>query len=248
MSNQQYFGDIPCQAHEKTEKVQALFDQVSPYYDRMNDVISLGMHRLIKRDVIANLGLKAGDLVLDLATGTGDMACWMQQVLKGQLDIVQGDISPAMLVQARNRAINAGWVKSIWPCGLDAASLPLQSGSFDHVVSAFGFRNMTNQAKVLAECYRALKPGGHLAILEFSQPQRDWMKMIQSCYLDQFLPWAGRVIADDEPSYQYLGASIKRHPDASTLMNCLRDAGFVQVVHQTYMGGMVALHEGYKSC
>lgn len=238
-----HFGFQTISTEEKAAKVRGVFDSVASRYDIMNDVMSLGMHRLWKRDFVGSLGLRSGMNVLDLAGGTGDIAFLMQRA--ADVTITVCDINENMLREGRNRAIDRNITEPEWLCG-NAESLPFASASFDRCTIAFGIRNVTDIPAALKEIYRVLKPGGRFACLEFSQPTVPALQPIYERYSFDLIPKFGDWIAKDRESYQYLVESIRRFPNQKRFASMIEEAGFSQVKHRNLTGGVVAIHSGWK--
>ena len=238
-----HFGFQTVEEGEKASRVRGVFDSVASRYDIMNDLMSMGLHRAWKAYTVAVANLKAGDRVLDIAGGTGDLSRAFARHVGERGMVVHTDINEAMLRQGRDRLINEGLVLPTNLC--DAEALPYKDGSFDLVSVAFGLRNMTHKDKALAEMCRVLKPGGRLLVLEFSrvaEPLRkpyDW-------YSFKILPKLGQMIAGDAESYRYLAESIRMHPPQAELKQMMKDAGFGHVDVHNLSAGVVALHVGIK--
>jgi demethylmenaquinone methyltransferase/2-methoxy-6-polyprenyl-1,4-benzoquinol methylase len=240
------FGFEKVAAADKARRVHAVFDSVAAKYDVMNDLMSLGAHRLWKRFTLSLTGLRPGDSALDVAGGTGDLAKGLRRQVGGTGRVVLSDINPAMLEIGRDRLLDAGFVGNVECIVADAERLPFDDGSFDCVTIGFGLRNVTDKAKALSSMYRVLKPAGQLLILEFSKPVAPGLKPIYDAYSFNVLPALGKLIAKDADSYRYLAESIRMHPDQETLLEMLRTAGFGQVRYHNLSGGIVAVHRGYK--
>ncbi len=238
-----HFGFQSVAEDEKAGKVAAVFDSVASRYDVMNDLMSVGMHRLWKKFTLQVSGVRSGQRVLDLASGSGDLARGFAKKTGREGLVVMTDINPAMLGRGRDRAIDQGFLLPTLQC--DAERLPFPSAYFDCVSVAFGLRNMTHKERALEEMYRVLKPGGCALILEFS---RVWepLKPLYDLYSFQVIPRIGRWIANDEASYQYLAESIRMHPDQETLGALMTQARFENVEWFNLSAGVVALHRGYK--
>lgn len=238
-----HFGFQSVAEDEKAGKVAAVFDSVASRYDVMNDLMSVGMHRLWKKFTLQVSGVRSGQRVLDLASGSGDLARGFAKKTGREGLVVMTDINPAMLSRGRDRAIDQGFLLPTLQC--DAERLPFPTAYFDCVSVAFGLRNMTHKERALEEMYRVLKPGGCALILEFS---RVWepLKPLYDLYSFQVIPRIGQWIANDEASYQYLAESIRMHPDQETLGALMTQARFENVEWFNLSAGVVALHRGYK--
>jgi demethylmenaquinone methyltransferase/2-methoxy-6-polyprenyl-1,4-benzoquinol methylase len=238
-----HFGFANVPAAEKAGRVRGVFDSVAPKYDLMNDVMSLGMHRLWKAYTVAVADVKPGHRVLDLAGGTGDLALAFAKPAGPTGLVVHTDINEAMLARGRDRLVDRGVVLPTLLC--DAESLPFATGSFDLVTVAFGLRNMTDKARALAEMARVLKDGGRLLVLEFSRVAPPLAKAYD-WYSFEVLPRLGRWIAGDAESYRYLAESIRMHPPQAELKAMMKTAGFGHVDVHDLAAGVVALHAGIK--
>lgn len=226
--------------------VRAVFDSVAPRYDLMNDLMSGGTHRAWKRFALALTGLRPGQRALDIAGGTGDLALGLAAQV-GQSGLVAlADINASMLRHGRDRLIDRGLVKNVVYVQADAERLPFRDASFDCVTIGFGLRNVTDKPAALASMHRVLKPGGQLLVLEFSQPTVGALGKLYDLYSFAILPQLGRLIVGDADSYRYLAESIRRHPDQEALLQMLRGAGFGSCRYHNLMGGIVALHRGYR--
>jgi demethylmenaquinone methyltransferase / 2-methoxy-6-polyprenyl-1,4-benzoquinol methylase len=238
-----HFGFESVDERDKARRVRGVFDSVAPRYDLMNDLMSLGLHRAWKAYTVLVSNVRAGDRVLDIAGGTGDLALAFAKKVGATGTVVHTDINEAMLRTGRDRLLDAGVVLPTVVC--DAEKLPFESDSFDVVTVAFGLRNMTHKEVALAEMSRVLRPRGRLLVLEFSkvaQPLRkayDW-------YSFNVLPQLGRLVAGDSASYQYLAESIRMHPDQAELKALMQRSGFGHVDYHNMSAGVVALHVGIK--
>jgi demethylmenaquinone methyltransferase/2-methoxy-6-polyprenyl-1,4-benzoquinol methylase len=241
-----HFGYKKVPAKDKAKKVADVFHSVASKYDLMNDVMSLGVHRLWKRFAIDLAGVKQGQHVLDLAGGTGDLAGKFASLVGSEGKVVLADINRAMLEAGRNRLVDAGRVGNIEYAQVDAECLPFSDNVFDCITIAFGLRNVTFKDKALKSMYRVLKPGGRVLILEFSKPNLPGLGPVYDAYSFNILPRLGQLVAGDRNSYQYLVESIRMHPDQETLLSMMRAAGFEQCEYFNLTGGIVALHRGYK--
>ena len=237
------FGYRQVPAAEKKGLVREVFDSVAPRYDLMNDLMSLGVHRVWKRDFIAGLDPRAGRTLLDLAGGTGDIAFGWRA--KGGGEAILSDINPAMLGVGRERATKGG-IGGIEFLVADAEMLPLPDASVDRVSMAFGLRNCTDKLAVLREAHRVLKPGGQFHCLEFSRVQVSALEGVYDAWSFRVMPLLGRVVAQDSESYRYLAESIRTFPDQETLAGMMREAGLSRVVYRNLTGGIAAIHKGWR--
>jgi demethylmenaquinone methyltransferase / 2-methoxy-6-polyprenyl-1,4-benzoquinol methylase len=229
---------------EKSGMVRAVFDSVAPRYDLMNDLMSLGIHRVWKRIFVTVLDPRPRDMLLDLAGGTGDISfSWLAQ---GGGPVLLSDVNVSMLTLARNRAIQTATVGAMSLLVADAECLPLPARCVDRVSIAFGLRNCTDKAAVLAEARRVLKPGGRFCCLEFSRVQVAALTAIYDAWSFKVLPRLGRMVAKDEASYQYLAESIRTFPDQARLAAMMRDAGFARVSVRNVSGGIAAIHAAWR--
>ena len=234
------FGFRTVPASEKKPMVRKVFDSVAPRYDLMNDLMSLGVHRLWKREFIAGLAPRADRSLLDLAGGTGDIAFGWRARGGGPAWLT--DINPSMLAEARKRPGADGVTFMV----VDAEAIPLPDRSMDRVSIAFGLRNCTDKPAVLAEARRVLKPGGQFHCLEFSRVQVAALGPAYDAWSFQVLPRLGRAVAGDADSYQYLAESIRTFPDQDTLAEMLRAAGLSRVRYRNLTGGIAAIHTGWR--
>ncbi len=238
------FREVPEAA--KAGMVADVFRSVASKYDLMNDLMSLGTHRLWKQFADAEAGLRAGERVLDLAGGSGDMARKFARRVGPRGQVVLADINDAMLEVGRGRFADAGVAGNVEFVQADAECLPFPDDHFDCICVAFGLRNVTHQDRALASMFRVLKPGGRALVLEFSKPVIEPLSKVYDVYSFSILPWLGKVVAKDEGSYRYLAESIRKHPDQETLKRMMEAAGFGRVHYHNLSGGIVALHKGYK--
>jgi len=241
-----HFGYRQVSSGEKTRLVGEVFTSVADNYDLMNDLMSLGMHRLWKWFAVQQLAARPGDRILDLAGGTGDLASRLQLKVAPTGSIVIADINQSMLCRGRDRLLDRGISSGVEYVRADAENLPFADNSFDLITIAFGLRNVTDQARALASMYRSVRYGGRVLILEFSRVAIPILARIYDRYSFKLIPWLGRTVARDEASYVYLVESIRRHPDQKTLAAMMVTAGFDNVSWQNLSGGIVALHSGYK--
>jgi demethylmenaquinone methyltransferase/2-methoxy-6-polyprenyl-1,4-benzoquinol methylase len=234
------FQDVP--EDEKSSRVRDVFKSVAPSYDLMNDLMSGGLHRLWKKFTVDLANVRPGDKVLDVASGSGDLARAFA-AKAGAGNVWQTDINEAMLGVGRDRLMNEGILCPAALC--DAEKLPFADESFDLVTVAFGLRNMTHKDVALADMTRVLKPGGRLLVLEFSKVH-EALKKAYDVYSFKVLPALGKYVAKDEASYRYLAESIRMHPDQDTLKQMMEAAGLSRVDYFNLTGGVVALHRGVK--
>ncbi|HOE42747.1 MAG TPA: bifunctional demethylmenaquinone methyltransferase/2-methoxy-6-polyprenyl-1,4-benzoquinol methylase UbiE [Rhodoferax sp.] len=238
-----HFGYKSVDESEKAKHVKGVFDSVAPKYDLMNDLMSMGLHRLWKAYTVTVANLHEGDQVLDIAGGTGDLALAFSRKVGRSGRVVHTDINEAMLRQGRDRLVDAGIILPTLVC--DAEKLPFQSQHFNLVSVAFGLRNMTHKELALAEMNRVLKPGGKLLVLEFSKVAKP-LEKAYDWYSFKVLPRLGQLVAGDASSYQYLAESIRMHPDQESLKTLMQANGFGHVDYHNLTGGLVALHVGIK--
>jgi demethylmenaquinone methyltransferase/2-methoxy-6-polyprenyl-1,4-benzoquinol methylase len=238
-----HFGYQEVDEHDKTRRVRAVFDSVAGKYDLMNDLMSLGLHRIWKTYAVAVAAPRVGERVLDIAGGTGDLSLALARRVGPTGCVVHTDINAAMLSTGRDRLVDLGLGLPAVLC--DAEALPFASASFDLVTVGFGLRNMTHKERALGEMARVLRPGGRLVVLEFSrvsEPLRrpyDW-------YSFQVLPRLGQWVAGDGDSYRYLAESIRVHPDQAELKAMMKSAGFGHVDVHNLSAGVVAVHVGLR--
>lgn len=241
-----HFGYQTVSTSEKAGKVADVFHSVAAKYDLMNDLMSMGIHRIWKRFTIDCSGVRQGQKVLDLAGGTGDLAAKFSRIVGEQGDIVLADINDSMLKVGREKLRNKGIIGNICYVQANAEALPFPDNYFDCITIAFGLRNVTDKDKALRSMYRVLKPGGRLLVLEFSKPQFAPLSKVYDAYSFHVLPRIGQLVAKDSDSYQYLAESIRMHPNQETLKSMMEQAGFDNTTYYNLTGGIVALHRGYK--
>ena len=240
-----HFGFETVREDEKAGRVRGVFGSVASRYDVMNDVMSVGIHRLWKDAMMDWLAPRAGQRLLDVAGGTGDIAF---RFLKraGRAEAVVLDLTEAMLIEGRKRAEAEQLGASLdWVTG-DAMALPFADNSFDVYTISFGIRNVTRPADALAEAYRVLRPGGRLMVLEFSQLPNPGLQKAYDLYSFNVIPRMGQLIARDRDSYQYLVESIRRFPDQEAFLEMVRGAGFAQAKYRNLSLGIACLHSGWK--
>ena len=238
-----HFGFKTVDEQDKARHVRGVFDSVASKYDVMNDLMSMGLHRLWKAVTVQVANLKEGDQVLDIAGGTGDLSRAFARKVGASGRVVHTDINEAMLRTGRDRLLNEGLSLPTLVC--DAEKLPFADGHFDLVSVAFGLRNMTHKDVALAEMCRVLKPGGKLLVLEFSKVARP-LEKVYDWYSFNILPQLGKLVAGDAESYRYLAESIRMHPDQASLKTLMKNSGFGHVDFHNLSAGVVALHVGIK--
>jgi demethylmenaquinone methyltransferase / 2-methoxy-6-polyprenyl-1,4-benzoquinol methylase len=238
------FSEVP--ERDKASMVGSVFSSVADKYDIMNDLMSLGVHRAWKHFAAGQSGLRPGQRVLDVAAGSGDLSRLFRRQVGADGEVVMTDINPSMLRRGRDVMIDHGAADNVRYCITDAESLAFEDNSFECVSISFGLRNVTRIPKALDSMLRVLKPGGKVLILEFSQPVSAAVRRVYDLYSFNVIPRMGKLVANDEQSYQYLVESIRKHPDQETLAQMMRDAGFDRVAYHNLSAGVVALHSGYK--
>jgi demethylmenaquinone methyltransferase/2-methoxy-6-polyprenyl-1,4-benzoquinol methylase len=241
-----HFGYAEVDWNDKASKVSQVFDSVAGRYDIMNDLMSMGVHRVWKRFAVDLACIQRNERVLDLAAGTGDLAAAMSSKLGPRGQIVLADYNASMLGEGRDRMLNEGRAERADFVQADAESLPFADDSFDCITIGFGLRNVRDKQKGLESMFRVLKPGGRLLILEFSKPQNPLLAKLYDTYSFEILPRMGEFVAKDAASYRYLAESIRMHPDQDTLQGMMDLAGFERTQYYNLTGGVVALHRGYK--
>ena len=241
--SQTHFGFKKVNEEDKARRVRGVFDSVASKYDIMNDLMSMGMHRAWKAYAVMVAHVQAGDAVLDIAGGTGDMAQAFAKQAGPQGTVVHTDINLAMLRQGRDRLLDEGLMLPTTAC--DAEALPFADASFNVVCVSFGLRNMTHKDRALAEMARVLKPGGKLLVLEFSKVAQPLSK-VYDWYSFEVLPRLGKMVAGDDASYRYLAESIRMHPDQAALKVLMQESGFAHVDIHNLSLGVVALHVGIR--
>lgn len=240
------FGFDKVPREEKVKRVGAVFDSVASRYDLMNDLMSLGIHRAWKQFTLQVCAVGAGQQVLDVAGGSGDLALEFSRRVGPDGHVILSDINAAMLEVGRDKLTDRGAVGNVDYTLADAERLPFAEGSFDCVTIAFGLRNVTDKRAALREMRRVLKPGGRALILEFSRVGPEPLQRLYDGYSFGVLPLLGRIVAGDADSYQYLAESIRQHPDQQTLAAMMRDAGFTEVGYRNLSAGIVAIHRGRR--
>jgi demethylmenaquinone methyltransferase/2-methoxy-6-polyprenyl-1,4-benzoquinol methylase len=230
-------------AENKSATVRRVFDSVAERYDVMNDLMSLGLHRAWKAFALAIARPRAGERILDVATGSGDLAVALCRRTDPGGEVWISDINRRMLERGRDRLLDAGLAVPAVQC--DAERLPFSTGYFDCVTVGFGLRNMTRKDAALAEMARVLRPGGRLVVLEFSKVWKP-LEAAYDWYSFKVLPWLGDKVAGDAAAYRYLAESIRQHPDQATLAGMMREAGLSEVEVFNLAAGVVAIHRGIR--
>ena len=249
MSNQNdnttHFGFTDIPESEKAGRVQGVFGSVASKYDIMNDVMSVGIHRVWKDAMMDWLAPRAGTKLLDVAGGTGDIS-FRYLARAGHAHATVLDLTEPMLVEGRKRAEASAMADSLdWVVG-DAMALPFAANTFDVYTISFGIRNVTRPQEALNEAYRVLKPGGRLMVLEFNQIPNAMMQKAYDLYSFNIIPRMGQLIANDHDSYQYLVESIRKFPDQDTFLGMVKKAGFEQASYRNLSIGIACLHSGWK--
>lgn len=243
MSKTTHFGFQTVAEEEKAKKVAGVFTSVASKYDVMNDLMSVGLHRIWKRFAVGLANVHEGQRVLDIAGGSGDLSRLFLDKVGGSGQVVLTDINNAMLRVGRDRLLDEGLATPAAQC--DAEHLPFPDNYFDCVSIAFGLRNVTHKDAALREMHRVLKPGGRLIVLEFSKVAKP-LEKVYDFYSFKLLPKMGEIIANDADSYRYLAESIRMHPGQEELKQMMVDAGLERVEYFNMTGGVVAVHRGYK--
>ena len=244
--NTTHFGYQKVPENEKVHKVADVFHSVADKYDVMNDLMSFGVHRLWKQYTIRLSGVKAGQRVLDIAGGTGDLAAKFSRMVGDKGEVVLADINASMLQVGRARLLDRGIAGNVTFVQANAECLPFPDNYFDLITIAFGLRNVTHIDRALKSMYQTLKPGGQLMVLEFSKAVAPGLSPIYDAYSFKILPLMGKLVANDAESYRYLAESIRMHPDQETLKAMMEQAGFDRCEYHNLTGGIVALHRGFK--
>ena len=245
-SEETHFGYRKVATEEKADLVRGVFDSVASRYDLMNDLMSMGVHRLWKRFTVELSGVRAGQRVLDLASGTGDLADRFAGLVGPEGLVVMSDINANMLITGRDRMADRGHAGNLAYAQINAEALPFPDNSFDCITIGFGLRNVTDKQKALNAMFQALKPGGRALVLEFSKPVIKPLEKIYDLYSFSLLPKIGKLVTRDEDSYRYLAESIRMHPDQETLREMMEQAGFENCDYHNLTGGIVAVHRGFK--
>lgn len=241
-----HFGFESVAWDEKEKKVAQVFQSVAKNYDLMNDLMSLGIHRLWKRYAVELSLVRPGQSVLDLAGGSGDLTRLLSKKVGDTGQVILTDINAAMLYVGRNRLLDEGLYKNIHFVQGNAECLPFATNYFHCITMGFGLRNVRDKEKALRSMYKVCKPGGKLLILEFSTPTFHGLQTLYDRYSFQILPKLGKIFAQDEASYRYLVESIRKHPNQATLKKLIETAGFEDCHYHNLHQGIVALHIAYK--
>lgn len=242
-----HFGYKTVNVEEKAGKVAEVFHSVADNYDLMNDLMSMGIHRIWKQVAIEMSGVRSGHKVLDIAGGTGDLAAKFSRIVGATGSVVLADINQSMLRRGRDKLIDQGINSNVRFTQADAQYLPFPDNTFNLITIAFGLRNVTDKAMALRSMQRVLAPGGKLLVLEFSKPTNALLSKLYDSYSFNVLPKLGKIFANDADSYQYLAESIRMHPDQQTLLGMMDEAGFANTDFQNLTGGIVSIHRGIKA-
>ncbi|MCF7987035.1 MAG: bifunctional demethylmenaquinone methyltransferase/2-methoxy-6-polyprenyl-1,4-benzoquinol methylase UbiE [Methylovulum sp.] len=245
-TNTTHFGFKQVAVEDKVKLVRGVFDSVAGQYDIMNDLMSLGIHRIWKRIAVQLSNVRTGEHVLDLAGGTGDLTTLFEQRVGQSGQVVLADINSEMLRMGRDRLIDKGLTANIRYAQVNAECLPFADNTFDCVCIAFGLRNVTDKLAALQSMHRVLKPGGRVIVLEFSHPTDALTEKVYDFYSFNILPKIGKFVAKDEESYRYLAESIRMHPKQDELKNMMEAAGLARCEYYNMTQGIVAVHRGYK--
>ncbi len=245
-TNTTHFGFKQVAVEDKVKLVRGVFDSVAGQYDIMNDLMSLGIHRIWKRIAVQLSNVRTGEHVLDLAGGTGDLTTLFEQRVGQSGQVVLADINSEMLRMGRDRLIDKGLTANIRYAQVNAECLPFADNTFDCVCIAFGLRNVTDKLAALQSMHRVLKPGGRVIVLEFSHPTDALTEKVYDFYSFNILPKIGKFVAKDEESYRYLAESIRMHPKQNELKNMMEAAGLARCEYYNMTQGIVAVHRGYK--
>ena len=241
-----HFGFKSVPIKEKAGKVAEVFHSVAGKYDLMNDVMSLGSHRLMKQFAVELTVARKGHVILDLAGGTGDLTKRLVPLVGEEGHVILCDINQSMLAQGRDRLLDDGITNNVTYLQADAEQLPMPDDTVNSITMAFGLRNVTRKEIALASMLRILKPGGRLVVLEFSQPENNLLKNAYDKFSGLW-PKIGKTLTGDESSYRYLVESIKMHPDQETLKKTMQEAGFVKCEYHNILNGIAAIHVGRKA-
>jgi len=241
-----HFGFETVNAEEKAGRVREVFDSVAENYDIMNDLMSMGMHRLWKAYLLARTGLRPGQQALDVAGGTGDVPAGLVRPVGDRGHVLHTANHAAMLAVGNDRLLDKGLGSNITSLVANAEELPFEASSMHCVTIAFGLRNVTDKQQALNEMARVTRPGGRVMVLEFSKLTAKWLEPVYDTYSFKVLPALGQRVADDAESYRYLAESIRMHPDQEKLKQMMQQAGMEDCGYHNLSGGIVALHIGHK--
>jgi len=241
-----HFGFRDVSEEEKTSLVEDVFRSVAARYDLMNDLMSLGVHRLWKDFAVGRSGLRRGQNVLDVAAGSCDLTHRFVERVGHEGRVVAVDVSRPMLQRGKSRMIDAGMIRNVAYVLSDAQNLAFADQQFDCVSIGFGLRNVTRIQSALGSMFRMLRPGGRIVVLEFSHPSSKFLSRLYDRYSFSVIPRIGRAVTGDERSYRYLVESIRQHPDQEALRKMMAEAGFEDVYYHNLSGGVVALHVGFR--
>lgn len=244
--NNTHFGFKNVAWDEKQKLVGEVFHSVANKYDIMNDLMSLGVHRIWKNYAVELCNILPGQIILDLAGGSGDLSKLICKKIGKEGKVYLADINSSMLNVGRNKLIDNGYIKNIEFVQANAENLPFANNIFNCITIAFGLRNVTDKLKALKSMYQVIKPGGKVMVLEFSTPIFPGLKPIYDWYSFTLLPKIGGIVAEDEESYKYLAESIRMHPNQEDLKSMIEEAGFEDCRYHNLSGGIVAIHIAYK--
>ncbi|MBZ0220511.1 MAG: bifunctional demethylmenaquinone methyltransferase/2-methoxy-6-polyprenyl-1,4-benzoquinol methylase UbiE [Candidatus Methylomirabilis sp.] len=241
-----YFGNQLIPEAEKEKKVREVFDSVAQKYDFMNDLMSFGIHRLWKRFVASETGLRPGQSALDVAGGTADIAILMADRVGKEGNVVVFDINGEMLKVGRDKCIDRGYLSNIRFTQGNAEEIPFEDNSFHCATVGFGIRNVTHLDRALGEMTRVVKPGGKVICLEFSRPESALLRKAYDLYSFSFIPAVGEMITGNRSAYEYLPESIRKFPPQEELKRMMQDAGLWKVQYHNLLNGIAAVHVGVK--
>ena len=241
-----HFGFREVAEDDKATLVRGVFDSVADKYDLMNDLMSMGAHRLWKQFAVQQSGVREGSDVLDVAAGSGDLAVLLANRVGPKGTVTLADINASMLERGRRRMLDRGVAGNVYYVQTDAEVLPFARNSFDCICIGFGLRNVTRPQGALNSMFECLRPGGKVLVLEFSKPTSKLVSTVYDAYSFNLLPRLGKLVANDADSYQYLVESIRKHPAQEELKVMMQRAGFERVDYHNLSGGIVAVHSGFK--
>lgn len=241
-----YFGNQLIPEGEKEKKVREVFDSVAQRYDLMNDLMSFGIHRLWKRFVASETGLRPGQSALDVAGGTADIALLMADRVGSEGSVVVFDINGEMLKVGRDKCVDRGYLSNIRFAQGNAEEIPFEDNTFHCATVGFGIRNVTHLDRALSEMTRVVKPGGKVICLEFSRPESALLRKAYDLYSFSFIPSVGEMITGNRSAYEYLPESIRKFPPQEELKKMMQDAGLWKVKYHNLLNGIAAVHVGMK--